>query len=583
MAEALPRAAVVAVVGAGAMGAGIAQIAAQAGHPVRLFDARSGAAGEAVARIAAAFASMAAKGKMTPIEARDAAARIEAVHAIGDCVSARLVVEAIVEDLDAKRELFAKLENVVSPECILASNTSSFSITALGSGMKRPGRVVGMHFFNPVPLMPLVEVISGVATDAAVAGTVFATAEAWGKTPVVAADAILATNTSSLSITAIAAGSKHPGRVAGMHFFNPAPLMPLVEIVSGLSTDPPVADTLFATAAAWGKLPVRASSTPGFIVNRCARPFYGEALKLATERAADCATLDAVMREAGGFRMGPFELMDLIGHDVNFAVTRSVWEAMFGDPRYAPSHLQRELVAAGYLGRKSGRGFYDHGPGATVPAAAGEPPAQAPGRIALHGEPGLLAPLVERIQRAGVTVGRRPAHPNFPDGALDTGGTWLALTDGRTASARAAACLAPRLVLVDLALDYAKATRVAIAATAGCDDAQVASVAGALQAAGIAVSRIDDAPGLVVMRTVAMLVNEAADAAHQGIASAADIDTAMRSGVSYPRGPLAWGDEIGAGRVAAVLANLAACGDAVRYRISPRVARVAQSGGRLAG
>ena len=511
MAEALPRAAVVAVVGAGAMGAGIAQIAAQAGHPVRLFDARSGAAGEAVARIAAAFASMAAKGKMTPIEARDAAARIEAVHAIGDCVSARLVVEAIVEDLDAKRELLRELDVVV------------------------------------------------------------------------AADAILATNTSSLSITAIAAGSKHPGRVAGMHFFNPAPLMPLVEIVSGLSTDPPVADTLFATAAAWGKLPVRASSTPGFIVNRCARPFYGEALKLATERAADCATLDAVMREAGGFRMGPFELMDLIGHDVNFAVTRSVWEAMFGDPRYAPSHLQRELVAAGYLGRKSGRGFYDHWPGATVPAAAGEPPAQAPGRIALHGEPGLLAPLVERIQRAGVTVGRRPAHPNFPDGALDTGGTWLALTDGRTASARAAACLAPRLVLVDLALDYAKATRVAIAATAGCDDAQVASVAGALQAAGIAVSRIDDAPGLVVMRTVAMLVNEAADAAHQGIASAADIDTAMRSGVSYPRGPLAWGDEIGAGRVAAVLANLAACGDAVRYRISPRVARVAQSGGRLAG
>ena len=211
------------------------------------------------------------------------------VHALGAFVSAGLVVEAIVEDLDVKRKLLRELEVVVPPGTILASNTSSLSITALAAGLKHPGRVVGMHFFNPAPVLPLVEVVSGLATDAA------------------------------------------------------------------------IADVVYATAAAWGKKPVHATSTPGFIVNRCARPFYAEALALLTERAADPATIDAVLREAGAFRMGAFELMDLIGHDVNLAVTKSVWEAYFHDPRYRPSVLQQERVAAGYLGRKSGRGIYAYG------------------------------------------------------------------------------------------------------------------------------------------------------------------------------------------------------------------------------
>ncbi|CAG0959503.1 3-hydroxybutyryl-CoA dehydrogenase [Burkholderiales bacterium] len=511
MAGALPRNAAVAVIGAGAMGAGIAQIAAQAGHRVLLFDARTGAAEDAKRRLAATFDQLAAKGRMATDDARAAASRIEPVHNPGACVVTKLVVEAIVEDLDAKRELFLELEGFVPADAILASNTSSLSITALAAGMKRPGRV------------------------------------------------------------------------AGLHFFNPAPLMPLVEIVRGLATDPDVTDTLFATAAAWGKVPVHATSTPGFIVNRCARPFYGEALRLAAESAADPATIDAVMREAGGFRMGPFELMDLIGHDVNHAVTKSVWEATFHDARYAPSPIQRELVAAGYLGRKSGRGFYDHGAGAVAPAPASLAPSTAPARVAVHGDPGLLRPLIERLARAGVAVLHRPLLPAFPDGALDAGGAWIALSDGRTATARAAATGVPNVVLVDLAFDYASAKRVAIACADRCDPGAAAAAAGVLQEAGFAVSRLDDVAGLAVLRTVAMLVNEAADAAMRGVATPRDIDLAMQKGVSYPRGPLAWGDMIGAARVAAVVANLGAHYGEDRYRVSPRLARAAQADGRLSG
>lgn len=501
----------VAVVGAGAMGAGIAQVAAQAGHRVRLLDARAGAAADAVRRLAQTLDALAAKGRMSADDARATAGRIVAIDAPADCAGASLVVEAIVEDLAAKRELVGALEAVVADDAILASNTSSLSITALAAGMKRPGRI------------------------------------------------------------------------AGLHFFNPAPLMPLVEVVRGLATDPAVANTLFATAAAWGKTPVHAASTPGFIVNRCARPYYGEALRLLAERAAEPATIDAVMREAGGFRMGPFELMDLIGHDVNYAVTRSVWEATFHDPRYAPSGLQRELVAAGRLGRKSGRGFYDHSPGVAPPAPATLPRADAAPRIAIHGEPGPLKALVARMAAAGIVVQKRPMHSLFPDGAIDAGAAWIALTDGRTASARAAAAGASNLVLLDLALDYATAKRLAISASDTCAPAAVDAAVGVLQHAGLAVSRLDDVAGLAVMRTVAMLVNEAADAAMQGIATGSDIDLAMQKGVNYPRGPLAWGDAVGAARIGAVMANLSAHYGEDRYRVSPRLARAAQTGARLSG
>ena len=500
-AGALPRDATVAVIGAGAMGCGIAQIAAQAGHPVRLFDTRMGSAEKARRTIGETLHGLATKGRIDAADAASSSARIVAVHALGDCVSAKLVIEAIVEDLAEKRSLLRELEKVVAPSTILASNTSSLSITALAAGLKHPGRVVGMHFFNPVPLMRLVEVVSGLATE----------------------------------------------RVT--------------------------ADTVVATAAAWGKEPVRATSTPGFIVNRCARPFYGEALRLLSERAADAATLDAILREGGGFRMGAFELMDLIGNDVNFSVTRGVWEACYHDPRYAPSVLQEERVAAGFLGRKSGRGFFDYAADAPAPRVATVESRAAPERVAVHGDPGIARPLVDRFKAAGIDVAARDAMAAFPDGALAVDSAVLALSDGRTATSRGGATATQDLVLFDLALDYSTCKRVALAASDRCATAAFDAAAGLMQAAGIAVSRLDDVAGLVVLRTVAALANEAADAVTHGVASPDDIDIAMQKGVNYPRGPLRWADEVGVGRIRDVLHNLAAHYGEDRYRLSPLIAR----------
>ena len=513
MADALPRTAQIGVIGAGAMGAGIAQIAAQAGHRVSLFDTRMGAADQAKAAIGETLAKLAAKGKIDVAESQAAAARIVAVHTLGDLVSARLVVEAIVEDLAVKRTLLRELEVVVGP------------------------------------------------------------------------DAILATNTSSLSITALAAGMKHPGRVAGMHFFNPAPLLPLVEVVSGLATDPEVANTLYATALAWGKSPVHAQSTPGFIVNRCARPFYAEALRVLAERAADPATLDAIMREAGGFRMGPFELMDLIGLDVNIAVTRSVWEAFFHDARFTPSVTQHEMVAAGYLGRKAGRGFYDYSAGAAKPAPSTEPAQPRPAKVVHLSELRMGGELVARLAAAGITAESGKSDPRFPGGALrlenGTDHAWLVPADGRTATSVAATAGVRDVVTFDLAFDYARCPRLAVARSDGCSDAAYAAAVGALQAAGVAVSRIDDVAGLIVLRTVAMLANEAADAVTQGIASAADIDVALQKGVNYPLGPLAWADALGLAFVRDTLHNLATHYGEDRYRLSPLIARRCASEGSL--
>jgi 3-hydroxybutyryl-CoA dehydrogenase len=299
------------------------------------------------------------------------------------------------------------------------------------------------------------------------------------------------------------------------------------------------------------------------------------------EGAATPATLDAALREGCGFPMGPFELMDLIGHDVNYAVTRSVFDAYFGDRRFTPSLVQHELVLAGRLGRKSGRGFYDYADGAAPPAPALEPAHPAQAAIAAVGELGPLAALADRLEAAGVAVQRR-AGATAQDGAapgwFEIGGARLALSDGRTATRRAAEEGIADLVLLDLCLDYARTPRLTLARADPCSLSAWGAVAGTLARTGCAVARIDDVAGLIGLRTVAMLANEAADAVLGGIGSAADIDTAMRYGTNYPQGPLAWADALGVRTVARVLAHLREHYGEERYRVSPLLQRLAQSG-----
>lgn len=483
--------ALIGVVGAGAMGAGIAQVAAQAGHRVKLHDARPGAAAQAIAAIDQRLSARVAAGKLADDARLALIANLDPCDRLEALADASLVIEAIVEDLASKRDLFAQLEALCGPTCILASNTSSLSITRLAAGLNRPERL------------------------------------------------------------------------AGLHFFNPAPVMALVEVVSGLGTAPAVAHVLYDTAKAWGKTPVRARSTPGFIVNRVARPFYAESLRLLQEGVASCATLDALLREAGGFAMGAFELTDLIGQDVNYAVTCAVFEAYFQDRRFVPSLIQQELVAAGHLGRKSGQGFYPYGPGATRP----EPAAlQGEGTLPLcvaEGIPDLLQPLLARLRTAGVRVIERPGS-----GLLRLGEALVALSDGRMACQRAQQHGLPNLVLLDLALDYTRAQRLGVSWAEGCTQAALTQVAVVLGAAGIIATPLSDSPAMAVLRTVAMLANEAADACLHGVASAADLDTAMRAGVNYPIGPLAWADRLGLGYLVQVLDNLQAAYGEERYRPS---------------
>ncbi len=494
--QALNPSAVIAVVGTGAMGAGIAQVAAAAGHVVKLLDSRPEAAARAVAGIRGQFAKLAEKGRLKPEAASAAGERLIAVERLDDLADAALVVEAIVENLEAKQKLYRDLESIVGADCIFGTNTSSISVTAIGAALARPERL------------------------------------------------------------------------AGLHFFNPAPLMALVEIVSGLATDKAVAACLFATAAAWGKTPVHAKSTPGFIVNRVARPYYAEALRLAQEGAADYATIDACCREAGGFRMGPFELMDMIGHDVNFAVTNSVWRAFYNDQRFLPSLIQQELVDAGFLGRKNGRGFYDYRDGAERPEPKAAVVQAVPADIVLHGHSAAAEALADRLHERGVAYTWGEADDKR---IAEVNGAVVYLTDGRTATQRAAESGIANIVLIDLALDYTKAGRLAVSIAHGCWAPAAASAVGLLQAAGFVVSRFADVPGLVVMRTVAMLANEAADAVNQGVCDARAADSAMQLGVNYPRGPLAWADAVGVKTIAGVLRNLGQFYGEDRYRVSPLI------------
>ena len=454
----------VGVIGAGTMGAGIAQVAAAAGHRVMLFDVQAGAAIKGRETVAKGMAALVARGRLGQSEADAILARIEVTDSLDGFSQVGLVVEAIVENIDVKRDLVTRLEAVVTPDAIIASNTSSISITAI------------------------------------------------------ARDAV------------------RPDRVAGLHFFNPAPIMKLVEIVSGVATAPQVAARLFETARKWGKVAVHARSTPGFIVNRVARPFYAEALRLYEEQVASPATLDALLTEGAGFRMGPFALMDLIGHDVNYAVSCSVFDAYYQDPRFRPSIIQRELVDAGRLGRKSGHGFYDYAADAVRP----------------------LPDTVTPLSQAGPFNAWSADEPSVIEGVR------IAPTDGRTATTMARDKI-PTIVF-DLLSEGG--TRLGFAASAGVTSATIDAFAATLATREITATRLPDWPGLVSMRTIAMLANEAFEVVLQGVASRQDVDAAMRHGVNYPRGPIDWAEAIGLGRILNVLDTLHAMTGDPRYRAS---------------
>ena len=283
------------VVGAGAMGGGIAQVLVEAGWEVLLYDTQDASLENGIARVRGVWDKLVEKGKINDAQRSAYNKQLSAAYVLREAAEVSLVIEAIYENLDAKRSVFTTLDDLVREDCILATNTSSLSVSSIAAGVKRAERVVGLHFFNP------------------------------------------------------------------------APLMPLVEIVPGIATDPAVVEACVAAVAAWGKVGVVAKDSPGFLVNRIARPFYGEALHLFEEQMADMATIDWALTELGGFRMGPFALMDLIGHDVNYVVTETIWKQFYCDPRFRPSLSQKRLLEAGWLGRKSGRGFYDYRNGASLP------------------------------------------------------------------------------------------------------------------------------------------------------------------------------------------------------------------------
>jgi 3-hydroxybutyryl-CoA dehydrogenase len=366
-----------------------------------------------------------------------------------------------------------------------------------------------------------------------------------------------------------------------MHFFNPVPLMKLVEVVSGLHTDAAVAEAIFGLSQAWGKVPVHAKSTPGFIVNRIARPYYAETLALLLEQAAAPQVLDACLR-AAGFRMGPCELMDLIGHDTNFSVTQSVYEANFFDKRYQPSLVQRDMVDGGLLGRKSGRGFYRYPEG--VPAAsAAEVAPLAPARaVTVHGS----GPIADALAAAAAPVcAAQGLVPGREAGSAWTGlavdGARLVLTDGRCAAEVAADGACTDVAVFDrvVQLPAAPGTALAYAVAPQASAPWRAQAPAWLAALGFTPLALADAPSLVVARTVAMLINEAADAVLQGVCNAEGADAAMKLGVNYPAGPFEWLARWRVGGVIGVLEALDAHYRGERYRVSPWLRRQAAAGG----
>ena len=489
---------IVAVIGAGAMGRGIAQVCAQAGMQTLLFDARDGAVAEALTAVGKGLDGQVAKGRMSADDKAALMGRLKPIASLADVAPAGLVIEAIVEDLGVKRDLLRTLEE---------------------------------HL---------------------------------------AADAVIATNTSSLSVTEIAAGCQHPQRVGGLHFFNPPPVMKLVEVIGGLRGDPTLADALVAFSRRIGKQPVVATDTPGFVVNHAGRAYGPEALRIVAQGIASPSEVDALMKEAAGFRMGPFELLDLIGADVSHAVMESIFTRYYDEPMYQPSAQMAVRVAGGLLGRKSSRGFYDYAktPAASAPTIAVEVQLK-PASVWIADEDGGRE-LAALLNASGIhtTVG----------GTLDTRALCMVTPLGEDCTSAAIRLkLDPaRTVAVDRFGRF-KARFTVMKNPLTAPDVLGAAVA-ALAATGGSVTAINDSTGFVVQRLLAMIVNVGTRIAELRVAKPDDIDTAVELGLNYPKGPLGLGDLLGPARVLAVLDAMQAATHDPKYRATAWLRRRAQLG-----
>ena len=489
----------VGILGAGTMGRGIAQVAATAGMPVRLFDTDTRPLDEAVGFIGSMLNRAAVKGRMSAEDARAAIGRIRVVGGLNGFSDCHLVIEAIVEDMDVKQRTFAELDRVVGD------------------------------------------------------------------------DAILATNTSSLSVTGIAALAEHQSRIAGLHFFNPPPLMKLVEVIAGLRTDGAVVDALVRIGRRMGKHAVICRDTPGFLVNHAGRAYAPEALRIISEGICEPVDIDRVMKDAAGFRMGPFELLDLVGIDVAHSVMEAIYHQYYEEPMYKPSVIGRQRKAGGLHGRKTGVGFYRYRDGkAVMPEEAAAPRVDAP-RVwispAHEDGRGILTEIMEAAGADVRTGGERDQDATCVVTPLGVDATACAITEALDPT---------RTVAVDT-LSGCEGRRT-IMTTPVTDPRHRDAVHALLAADGTPVTVIRDSPGFIAQRIIAMIVNVSCNIAQQRISAPGDIDTAVKLGLNYPKGPLELGDEVGPKRVLQILRGLSQCYGDPRYRPSPWLVRRANLG-----
>jgi 3-hydroxybutyryl-CoA dehydrogenase len=502
------------------MGAGIAQVACLGGFETYLHDPFPEALERGLARVGEGLRKGAERGRWSQQDAAVAQARLHAATSLEDLAQCSLLIEAAPEDLELKRNLFARLSGACGPQAVLATNTSSLPVTAMASAAERPEQVVGMHFFNPVVVMELLEVVAGVESSETALRTAVAAGEQMGKRVIIAKDG------------------------------------------------------------------------PGFLANRCGRPFGMEALRLLGEGIADHATIDRIVRLGGGFRMGPFELADLVGIDVGFEVSKSFYEQSFHEPRWQPSPIQARMVQAGRYGRKAGRGYYDYS-GDSHRDRDPEPPAPGgAGRVAIEGEGRLSEELRERAAAVGHEVGLADEfNSGGPDIVIDASVGKLPSESGLVAeeSAITVCILCVDGSLSELDADGGSVGFHALPPLGGSSLIELTRSAYTTErAAGHAetffsslgkhVQWVGDAPGLVLGRIVCQLVNEAAFALSEGIGSAADIDAGMRLGYNYPRGPLEWADLIELDHVLATLEALYEERREERYRAAPLLRRMVSEG-----